>query len=77
MKSILIACATAAIGIAFSSGSAIAASDTPAKRHTVCIEVYLPVCGKKGNVTKTYSNACFAKADGAKVVAQGPCHPGK
>ena len=40
---------------------------------TVCTEQYAPVCGEKNGVTKTYSNACFATADGAKVIAQGPC----
>jgi Kazal-type serine protease inhibitor domain len=43
------------------------------KRPEICTEQYLPVCGKKNGVSKTYSNACFARADGAKVVAQGPC----
>ncbi len=77
MKFILIVCAAAAGGAALGGGSAMAAGNTPAKRQTVCIEVYQPVCGKKGKTTKTYSNACFAKAAGATVVAQGPCEPSK
>jgi hypothetical protein len=43
------------------------------RRPTICTEQYLPVCGQRGSVIKTYSNACFARADGAKVIAQGPC----
>ncbi len=43
------------------------------RRPTVCIEQYAPVCGRIGNVTRTFSNACFAHAAGAEVVAQGPC----
>jgi hypothetical protein len=38
-----------------------------------CTENYDPVCGSKDGATKTYSNACFAKADGATVTAAGEC----
>jgi Kazal-type serine protease inhibitor domain len=44
-----------------------------AARAAVCTEQYAPVCGQVGRVTKTYSNSCFARADGAKVIAHGPC----
>lgn len=43
------------------------------RRPTVCTEQYLPVCGRIGRVIKTYPNACYAHAAGAKVIAQGPC----
>lgn len=43
------------------------------RRPTVCTQQYAPVCGKINGVTKTYSNSCFAAADGAKIIAQGPC----
>ena len=43
------------------------------RRPGVCTEQYAPVCGRVGDVTKTYSNACFARADGAAVIADGPC----
>jgi hypothetical protein len=47
---------------------------SPANRRPgVCTEQYAPVCGEKGSVRKTYSNACFAAADGATVIAAGPC----
>lgn len=42
-------------------------------RPTVCTEQYAPVCARTGDVLKTYSNACFAHAGGATLVAQGPC----
>jgi Kazal-type serine protease inhibitor domain len=42
----------------------------------MCTEQYAPVCGQIGRITKTYSNTCFARADGAKVIAKGPCHSG-
>lgn len=79
MKFRSIVCATAAaaflaVGL---NGPVVAAEKTDVTRHVVCIEVYQPVCGRKGHVTKTYSNTCFAKADGAKVVALGPCRPSK
>ena len=55
----------------------LAAEKKGAAAPTICIELYQPVCGAKGNGTKTYSNACFAKADGAKVVSQGECPAAK
>jgi hypothetical protein len=39
----------------------------------VCTEQYAPVCGRVGNVTRTFSNACYARAAGAAIVASGPC----
>ena len=42
----------------------------------VCTEQYAPVCGRIGQKTKTYSNACFARGAGATVIAQGPCGTG-
>lgn len=47
------------------------------RQPTVCTEQYLPVCGRINAVVKTYSNACFARAAGAMVIAQGPCRPSK
>jgi hypothetical protein len=44
-----------------------------ARRPTVCTEQYAPVCGRINGVLRTYSNQCFARADGADVIAQGPC----
>ena len=38
-----------------------------------CNERYAPVCGKTEHGAKTYSNACFAHADGAKIIGPGPC----
>jgi len=70
--------ATLAVG---SPGPAAAAEKKDAASpRVVCMELYRPVCGAKGKTTKTYSNACFAKADGAKVISQGECPaatPGK
>ena len=43
------------------------------RRPSVCTQQYAPVCGELNGVTKTYPNACFAAADGAKIIAQGPC----
>ena len=45
----------------------------PTKPPIFCDETYIPVCGVKDGARKTYSNACFAKADDAKVVADGEC----
>ena len=43
------------------------------RRPTVCAEQYLPVCGRLGDTAKTYPNACYARAAGAVVIADGPC----
>jgi hypothetical protein len=45
----------------------------PTKTPIFCTENYDPVCGAKDGAAKTYSNACFAKADGATVTAAGEC----
>jgi Kazal-type serine protease inhibitor domain len=47
--------------------------DFSARRPTVCTEQYAPVCGRTNGVLKTYSNQCYARADGADVITQGPC----
>ncbi len=64
-RAILSACVVVILLIATSVADAV-----------VCTEQYAPVCGQIGWITKTYSNACFARADGAKVIAQGPCRSG-
>ena len=43
----------------------------PTKTPIFCTENYDPVCGAKDGAAKTYSNACFAKADGATVDRSG------
>lgn len=40
---------------------------------TFCTEQYAPVCARLNGERKTYSNACFARAGGATVIADGPC----
>jgi len=45
----------------------------PTKTPIFCAETYVPVCADKDGATKTYSNECFAKADDAKIVADGEC----
>ena len=49
------------------------ADPQPTKAPVFCTENYDPVCGVKDGAQNTYSNACFAKADDAKVVADGEC----
>jgi hypothetical protein len=71
----LIVSASPAIG-AFSPAAIVTAQLAPndaMRRPTVCTEQYAPVCGRLGNLVRTYSNACFARAAGADVIAQGPC----
>lgn len=47
----------------------------PPPPPVICMHVYKPVCAVKGGMNFTYSNACFAAKDGAKVVSEGPCKP--
>jgi hypothetical protein len=79
---VLPACVRAAImsaafltGLPASAWSQDAPSDKP--RTTVCTEQYLPVCGRISGTLRTYSNACFARAAGAEVIASGPCQAGQ
>jgi hypothetical protein len=48
-----------------------------ARPPEVCTEQYKPVCGEIKGVTKVYSNACFGRAAGAKIVSEPPCPDGK
>ena len=45
----------------------------PPPPPVICTMEYKPVCAVKGGLKFTYSNACWAAKDGAKVVSQGPC----
>ena len=59
------------------AGAAPALAQTPVRpQPQVCTEQYAPVCGQIAGTSKTYSNACFAKAAGAKVIADGECKAG-
>jgi hypothetical protein len=71
----LIAFATAAFVI----GSA-ATGEAKAKKEMaappppyICNWLYKPVCGAKGGGMNTYSSACWAAKDGAKIMYQGAC----
>jgi hypothetical protein len=49
------------------------AAPKPTPTPIFCIETYLPVCARKDGAQKTYSNDCFARADGATVASEGEC----
>jgi hypothetical protein len=57
---------------AMSQGKKKSAAPAEPKTH-VCFLVQHPVCATKGSARVTYNNSCYARADGAKVVAQGAC----
>ncbi len=72
--------AAAALGVSLAVGQARASADryaqadpAPARPPVFCMEVYQPVCGRIDATFKTYSNACFARGDGATIVGDGPC----
>jgi hypothetical protein len=66
-------CAKADSAEVVSEGQCSEAAPQPTKTPIFCTENYDPVCGVKDGAQKTYSNACFAKADDANVVAAGEC----
>jgi hypothetical protein len=39
----------------------------------MCDEMWKPVCGEKDGFKHTYTNACWAKAAGAKHIRPGAC----
>ncbi|MEP7029550.1 MAG: hypothetical protein ABI830_01310 [Pseudolabrys sp.] len=49
----------------------------PPPQKAFCFALYKPVCAVKGGMKFTYANACYAHADGAKVVSQKACKPSK
>lgn len=49
------------------------AAAPPPPPPIICTWQYKPVCATKGGLKFTYSNACWAAKDGAKVVSQGAC----
>lgn len=46
------------------------------RRPQICTEQYDPVCGRIGDEYRMYSNACFARAAGARIVYDRPCNSG-
>ena len=80
LRNIAYATAIAMTAAAFVIGSA-APSDAKSKKKAeaaapppVCwFAADQPVCGTKGGMKFTYSNACNAAKDGAKVVANKAC----
>jgi hypothetical protein len=85
LKSLGYAAVVAATAAAFMIGSA-GVGEAKGKKKTaaamsppmgICVLTYEPVCAVKGGMKFTYSNACFAKNDGAKVVSDKACPPKK
>lgn len=72
---------TAATAALFVIGSAVPGEAKGKKKEAAaapvsqafCFMKHQPVCAAKGDMKFTYSNACFAARDGAKVVSEGPC----
>ena len=42
-------------------------------KQPICTQEYRPVCAVRDGMRRTYSNACTARADGARIIANGPC----
>jgi hypothetical protein len=68
-----ISCLAIVATFAASPSPTAPAQGTPRSTSIVCTEQYAPVCGRAGNVTRTFPNPCYARAAGAEIVAPGPC----
>ncbi|WAX93984.1 Kazal-type serine protease inhibitor domain-containing protein [Aminobacter sp. NyZ550] len=42
-------------------------------RPQACTFEYAPVCGQRGDRTRSFSNSCMARADGFRVIHSGQC----
>ncbi|NGO52153.1 Kazal-type serine protease inhibitor domain-containing protein [Allomesorhizobium camelthorni] len=47
----------------------------PAPAPVACTLQHDPVCGQRGDRQRTFTNACLARAEGFRVIAQGQCRP--
>ena len=70
--SITVAAIAVAIGSAATS-QAKAKKDMAGPPPYICNWLYKPVCGVKGGMKQTYSSACWAAKDGAKIIYAGEC----
>ena len=59
--------------LVFAALAAASLAPTTLLAEGFCTAQWAPVCGLKDGAAKTYSNACFAKADGATLTAAGAC----
>jgi len=42
-------------------------------RPQMCTMEHAPVCGQRGNQSRTFSNACLARSEGFRVMHDGQC----
>jgi hypothetical protein len=55
------------------AASTLSAAPALAQPKGACTAIYDPVCARRGTLMVTYSNACVAANDRAKVLARGAC----
>ncbi len=67
LKSLGIASVLAVAATAFVIGT------SPAKAAGMCTLDWKPVCANDHGFTHTFSNACWAKLSGAKILYKGEC----
>jgi hypothetical protein len=70
---------SAGVGEAKGKKKAAAAPAATSAPSNLCVLPYGPVCAAKGKdgLKFTYANACFAKAEGAKIISNKACPPPK
>lgn len=49
----------------------------PPRPGPMCTMEYAPVCAMKGRDRKTFGNACQARAQGYRIIANGECVSGR
>lgn len=47
--------------------------ERPDDRPQACTMEYNPVCARRGNQTRTFSNSCTAESSGFRVIGRGEC----
>lgn len=45
----------------------------PPRPGPMCTLEYAPVCGQRGNQTRTFSNSCQARSNGFSIIHRGEC----
>lgn len=47
--------------------------ERPESRPGVCTREYAPVCGRRGDRTRTFPNSCMADAEGFRIIDNNAC----
>lgn len=63
-------------GIMAAAGCTVVVDDPPPRPRPgpqVCTQEYAPVCARRGGDTRTFTNACYARANDYRILYRGEC----